>query len=74
LFNSYIASSVGFPAYEEYFVELRNESFAQLNNYNGQRFFIKDRRFDPLDPDGVIHKQLIDFSNSVNEKLAERIY
>jgi predicted alpha/beta superfamily hydrolase len=74
LFNSYIASSAGFPACEEYFITLRNKAFTQPQNYKGQKVFITNGLLDPLDPDGTIHQQLIDFSSAVNAKLAKRIY
>ncbi len=74
LFNSYIGSSAGFPACEQYFIEIRNKSFEQIDNFLGQKIFITNGLLDPLDPDGSIHKQLVDFSSSINDKLAQRIY
>lgn len=74
LFNSYIASSAGFPACEEYFITLRNKAFAHPQNYRGQKVFITSGLLDPLDPEGTIHNQLLDFSDDVNNKLSKRIY
>ncbi len=73
LFDAYLASSAGFPACEEHFIELRNNAFKKLSNYHGQKVFITNGLLDPLDPEGAIHKQLIDFSNFVNEKLDKRV-
>ncbi|MCB2194636.1 MAG: hypothetical protein KQH79_02190 [Bacteroidetes bacterium] len=74
LFNSYIASSAGFPECEEYFITLRNKAFAHPQNYRGQKVFITSGLLDPLDPEGTIHNQLLDFSDDVNNKLSKRIY
>jgi len=74
LFDSYVASSAGFPACEDYFTELGNKAFQQPHKYQGRKVFITDGLLDQLDSDGVIHQQLIDFTNRVNNKLGKRAY
>ncbi|HKL09658.1 MAG TPA: alpha/beta hydrolase-fold protein [Bacteroidales bacterium] len=74
LFNAYIASSAGFPGCEHYFTDLSNKAFEQPVNYTGLKLFITDGLLDPLDAEGTIHKQLTDFSNTVDKKLGDRVY
>lgn len=73
LFDAYIASSAGFPECEAFFTKLRDQAFAQPDSYRGKRLFVADGRLDPLDPDGAIHQQLVDFSAVVEAKLAEQL-
>lgn len=73
LFNSYIASSGAFPDCENYFKELSEESFQQMDQFNGQKLFITNGMHDPLDPDGEIRKQIDNFSLTIKEKLGNKI-
>lgn len=72
LFNSYIACSAGFPDCEQYFKELSQKAF-ENGQYNKQKIFITNGLKDPIDPDGTIHKQIEDFSNSVKDKLGNKV-
>ncbi len=69
LFDSYIASSGAFPDCEEYFKKLTDESILQKNKFGGQKLFITNGMKDPLDPRGVIHQQMLDFSDKINNRL-----
>ncbi len=72
LFNSYIACSAGFPDCEPYFKELSQKAF-EKSQFNGQKIFITNGLKDPSDPDGKIHKQIVDFSDSVKDKLGNKV-
>ena len=73
LFNSYIACSGAFPDCEPYFKELSNKAFQKIDQYNGKKIFITHGLKDPLDPDGVVHQQMIDFEKSVKSNLGNKI-
>lgn len=73
LFDSYLVSSGAFPDCEQYFKKISNKAFQQIDQYNGQKIFITHGLKDPLDPDGTIHQQMIDFSKSVKDNLGNKI-
>lgn len=73
LFNSYIVSSGAFPGCNNYFMDLRDISFQQINQFNGRKIFITNGLHDPLDPNGEIEKQILDFSNSIHEILGKKV-
>lgn len=60
LFDSYIASSAGFPGCEAYFFDLTKKMLANEVKEPGKVFLSYGSK-DPLDPDGTIAQQLSDF-------------
>jgi len=73
LFNSYIASSGAFPDCEPFFQELSNKAFQQADKYENKKLFITHGLKDELDPDGKVHKQMIDFSKSLKNNLGNKV-
>lgn len=67
LFDSYIASSAGFPGCEEYFINLTNNVLAGQEIDRG-KIFLSYGSKDPLDPDGAIGKQLSNFVRLLESK------
>ena len=61
LFDSFIASSAGFPDCEPYFIELTNEML-KTDQKEGKKVFLSYGAKDPLDPNGIISKQLENFT------------
>lgn len=66
-FDSYIACSGGFPECEEYFIDLTND-FLKAEQNKPTNIFLTYGVKDPLDPEGVIKKQLVDFSQRIKSK------
>ncbi len=60
MFDSYIASSAGFPDCEPYFINLTNKML-ETEHKKLKKVFLTYGSKDPLDPEGVIGKQLSDF-------------
>jgi hypothetical protein len=73
LFKSFIASSGSFPDCEKYFRELRGKSFQQTDGFKGQCLFITNGLKDELDPEGEQNRELIEFSDSIKDKLGNRV-
>lgn len=73
LFSSYLASSGGFPDCEKYFKELSIKASLQNEQFNGQKIFITNGLKDELDPNGEMNQTMNDFSNSIQDKLGEKI-
>lgn len=65
LFDSFIASSAGFPDCEDYFKKLADTSLQQIDRFDGRKIFISNGMKDPLDPNGSMHLQILDFSNEL---------
>lgn len=74
LFNSYIAGSGGFPDCENYFNTLTFEALKKKELFNDKYLFITHGLKDPLDQEGIIHQQMIDFTEIINSKLGEEIF
>lgn len=66
-FDSFIACSGGFPECEEYFIDLTN-AFLKVELNKQTNVFLTHGLTDFLDPEGVIKKQLIDFSHRIESK------
>ncbi len=73
IFDSYIVCSGGFPACEDYFKTLYDIAFQKPEKFYGKKVFITNGLKDPLDPEGKIHQQMLDFSNSVRENIGNSI-
>jgi len=65
LFNSYIASSAGFPDCEPYFINLTSEML-ETEQKELKKVFLTYGAKDFLDPDKVIEKQLSNFTQLIN--------
>ncbi len=63
-FDSYIASSAGFPDCEAYFIKLTNEML-KIKQKELKKVFLSYGAKDFLDPDGVIEKQLSNFTQLI---------
>ncbi len=63
-FDSFIACSGGFPDCEEYFIDLTNDMLRTKQKFT-KKIFLTYGSKDFLDPDGVIKKQLIKFSQLI---------
>jgi len=63
-FDSYIASSAGFPDCEAYFIKLTNEML-ETNRHKSKKVFLSYGAKDFLDPDGAIGKQLSRFTQLI---------
>jgi len=66
-FDSFIACSGGFPECEEYFAKLTN-AFLKVEQDKQTNIFLSHGMTDFLDPEGVIKKQLVDFSHRIESK------
>jgi len=66
-FDSFIACSGGFPGCEEYFISLTTD-FLKTEHDNPTNIFLTHGMTDFLDPEGVIKKQLVDFSQRIKSK------
>lgn len=67
LFDYYIACSGGFPDCEEYFIQLTDDFLKTKQNKTANIFMTYGQK-DFLDPDGVIKKQLLDFTQRIEPK------
>ncbi len=68
-FDSFIVCSGGFPDCEEYFIKLTND-YMETGPDKPTNIFLTHGQKDFLDPEGVIKKQLLDFTKRIesNEK------
>ena len=66
-FDSFIACSGGFPDCEEYFTNLTTD-FLTIKQDKQTNVFLTHGITDFLDPEGVIKKQLVDFSQRIESK------
>lgn len=66
-FDSYIACSGGFPDCEEYFINLTND-FMKIKQDKTRNIFLTHGLTDFLDPDGVIKRQLLSFTEKIETK------
>ena len=73
LFDSYIAISGAFPGCEVFFKELTESSLLQKDKFIGRKLFITNGMNDPLDPNGEMHREMVDFTNLLNSELGDQI-
>lgn len=73
LFDSYIAISGAFPDCEPFFKELTESSLLQKDKFIARKLFITNGLKDPLDPNGDMHRQMVDFTNLLNRELGDKI-
>ena len=63
-FDSFIACSGGFPDCEEFFIDLTNDMLKTKQSFT-KKIFLTYGSKDFLDPDGVIKKQLLNFTQLI---------
>ena len=74
VFNAYVACSVGwFAENNEYFLTMSNRAFQKVDSFANRRVFMANSLRDQYDPDQTIHRQMIEFSGLVKDKLREAI-
>lgn len=66
-FDTFIACSGGFPDCEEYFAKLTND-FLSSDQDKPKHIFLTHGQTDFLDPEGVIKRQLINFTKQLESK------
>ena len=74
VFNAYVACSVGwFAENNEYFLTMSNRAFQKVDSFANRRVFMANSLRDQYDPDQTIHRQMLEFSGLVKDKLGEAI-
>ncbi|HEY8164846.1 MAG TPA: alpha/beta hydrolase-fold protein [Gemmatimonadaceae bacterium] len=74
VFNAYVACSVGwFRENNQYFLAMSNRAFQNVGSFANRRVFMANSLRDQYDPDQTIHRQMIEFSALVKNKLREAI-
>ncbi len=71
-FNGYVACSAGwFAETKEYFLAMSNRAFQNVQSFANRRVFMANSLRDQYDPDQTIHRQMVEFSGLVKDKLGE---
>jgi predicted alpha/beta superfamily hydrolase len=74
VFNAYVACSAGwFAENNEYFRAMSNRAFQKVESFANRRVFMANSLRDQYDPDQTIHREMIEFSGLVKDKLGEAI-
>jgi predicted alpha/beta superfamily hydrolase len=74
LFGSYIGRSAGWLGdMNDYFTALTDKAFQQPDLYKGKKIFMSNSLVDDYDKDHVVHKQMLEFSEKIKAKLADRV-
>ena len=74
VFNGYVACSAGwFAENNEYFREMSNRAFQKVESFANRRVFMANSLRDRYDPDQTIHRQMVEFSRLVEDKLGKAI-
>ena len=72
LFDAYIGRSAGWLGdMNDYFTNLTDRAFQQPKNYGGKAVFMSNSLMDNYDPDKVIHRQMLVFSERVTKHLGD---
>jgi predicted alpha/beta superfamily hydrolase len=70
LFNAYVGCSAGwFGENNEYFLTLSKQAFQNVASFANRRVFMANSLRDRYDPDSTIHRQMVEFSSLVRERL-----
>ena len=73
-FNAYVGCSAGwFAENNEYFRALSSRAFQNAALYDSRRVFMANSLQDQYDPDQAIHRQMVEFTALVKEKLGHAI-
>ena len=71
-FNAYVACSAGwFPENNEYFVAMSTRAFRDVKTFADRRVFLANSLRDQYDPEQAIHRQMVEFSGQVKDKLGD---
>jgi predicted alpha/beta superfamily hydrolase len=71
-FNAYVACSAGwFAENREYFLAMSSRAFRNVGSFANRRVFLANSLRDRYDPDQAIHRQMIEFSGLVKDRLGE---
>lgn len=74
VFNAYVACSAGwFAENNEYFRGMSNRAFQNVESFANRRVFMANSLRDRYDPDQTIHRQMLEFSRLVEDKLGKAI-
>lgn len=73
-FNAYVGCSAGwFAENSEYFLALSTRAFRNVESFANRRIFMANSLRDQYDPDQSIHRQMLEFSGLVKDKLGTAI-
>ena len=73
-FNAYVGCSAGwFAENNDYFLELSTRAFRTVESFANRRVFLANSLQDQYDPDQVIHRQMIGFSELIKRNVRETI-
>ena len=74
VFNAYVACSAGwFAENNEYFLRLSSRALQKVESFANRRVFLANSLQDQYDSDQTIHRQMIEFSGLVKDKLGKAI-
>ena len=74
VFNAYVACSAGwFAENNEYVLGLSSRAFQKVESFANRRVFLANSLQDQYDSDQTIHRQMIEFSGLVQDKLGKAI-
>lgn len=74
LFDAYIGRSAGWLGdMNDYFIKLTDRAFQRPQDYKGKAVFMSNSLMDNYDPDKVIHRQMLVFSDRVRKELRETV-
>jgi len=72
VFEAYVGCSAGwFRENDEYFAALSKQALRNVESFANRRVFMANSLRDQNDPDQTIHRQMIDFSRLVKDKLGK---
>ena len=74
LFDGYIGCSAGwFADCDDYFMELSRKAFKDPGQFTGKKIFMANSLIDKYDADQKIHQQMLNFSDLLKTKLADKV-
>ena len=74
LFDAYIGRSAGWLGdMNDYFTDLTDRAFQRPQDYEGKAVFMSNSLMDSYDPDKVIHRQMLVFSDRVRKQLGDAV-
>jgi predicted alpha/beta superfamily hydrolase len=74
MFNAYVACSAGwFAENNAYFLAMSTRAFATVKSFARRRVFMANSLQDQYDPEQTIHRQMIEFSRLLTDKLGDAI-
>ena len=74
VFNGYVGCSAGwFGENNQYFLALSNKALQNVESFATRRVFMANSLRDRYDPDQTIHRQMVEFSGLVKDKLGDAL-